>query len=99
MEGIGDATLVEPLRDRSCTLENEGVLPIAVVGVSAAQPLVDQNGQLQLIGHPNGTVQGRVFMIPDRVVHPVEDKFAAFVRGSAVQDPRPLEKVLGQRIQ
>ncbi len=72
----------ECVRDRACgqlganvagPLEDEGVVPIAVVAVRAAQALVDEQRQIQRSRREDRRVEGGIFVTAHGVVHPVQD--------------------------
>ncbi len=98
MEAVGDAALRQSLLDFPGSFHDEDVVAVGVVGMTAAQPLIDENGALNPVADRNGDVQGRVFVIADGVVHPVEHVSFAAADGSILQDTDALLQVRGQTV-
>jgi hypothetical protein len=97
VKAVGNVSGVEFPLDLPAALHDEGVVPIGVVRMASAEPLVDQQRFLQKARGENGHVQGGVLVAADRMVHPVKNEFALPFNGKAVEAPYPLSKVVGIR--
>jgi hypothetical protein len=78
------------------TLHNERMVPVRVVWMSATKSLIDEDRHLQLMGNPEGGVQGRILMTANGMMHPVQDEFAGGPVRRLADHSDTLRQVLGQ---
>ena len=56
----------------ACALEYEAVMPVRIVAMPAAEPLVDEQRKLQFQGDMGGRFERRILVRPQSVVRPVK---------------------------
>ena len=79
-----------------CALQHKCVMTIRGEWISFRQPMVNEDGNLEIVGPRDRDIKSRILVGSNRVSHPIKDELAALIQCWAIQTTRSILQSIRQ---